>query len=301
MGDAGGRGALAASGDIARSAERRLPGLHQPALPRRPLPRCRVTTATWPQRTADLGLGASPDARSLGRECGGRRKHCLGRLPGGRPPHHPPNSTGPPGEQQGRWLGRGTSSSCTSTFPGRVPKERVGSCRRRAHRTEGTWARARHQGAVRIPSSPRSRQRPQRRQRRALCGGEDGPGPPHGAQRAILLGTLASVTTAAQCPAPPQLARKGATSCFVSFLFFLLLQEKWWEALLGYVFAPAAASVPPAEPRAPARLLSFIRSLVVTPVSPPAPWAPCTFELLGSAVKTVRIPVHRDLPADRDR
>ena len=154
---------------------------------------------------------------------------------------------------------------------------------------------------MRIPSSPRSRQRPQRRQRRALCGGEDGPGPPHGAQKAILLGTLASVTTAAQCPAPPQLARKGATSCFVSFLFFLLLQEKWWEALLGYVFAPAAASVPPAEPRAPARLLSFIRSLVVTPVSPPAPWAPCTFELLGSAVKTVRIPVHRDLPADRDR
>lgn len=233
MGDAGGGGGTGGvTGVSTRSAERHLPRLHQPALPWRPrlLPRCGDTTVTWAQRTTDLGLGGSPDIRSLGRVCslpaptsGGEGTTSSDGCRGAGHPHHPPNSTGSPREQ-GRWLRRGNSSGCTSTSPGRVPKEHVGSCCRRAHRTKGTWAGARHQGAMRtlLHRGPDSVLRGVREEHCA----EARPG--RAAPRSTKghpSRTLASVTRAAQCPAPPQLARKGATSCFVSFLFFLLLKR----------------------------------------------------------------------------
>lgn len=267
MGDAGGGGGTGGvTGVSARSAERRLPRLHQPALPWRPrlLPRCRDTTVTWAQRTTDLELGASPDIQSLGRVCslpaptsGGEGTTASDGCRGAGHPHRPPNSTGSPREQ-GRWLRRGASSGCTSTSQGVAPKS-TWAAAAAGHTGPRAPGPERATGGHEDPSSPRSRQRPQRRQRRALCRAEAGQGRPSEHKGPSFSDTgLCHHGRTVPGPTPAGTQRGYFMLCFL--FVFPSFKEKWWEALLGYVCAPAAASASPAEPRAPAPLI-FVHSL----------------------------------------
>lgn len=229
MGDAGGGAGV--TGVSARSAERHLPRLHQPALPWRPrlLPRCGDTTVTWAQRTTDLGLGASPDIRSLGRVCslpaptsGGEGTTTSDGCRRAGRPHHPPNSTGSPGNRVG---GLGEAPAAAAPPLPRVwPQRARGQLPLQGTQDRGHLGRSAPPGAMRtLPhGGPDSVLRGVREEHCAE------PRPGRAAPQSTKghpSQTLASVTTAAQCPAPPQLARKGATSCFVSSLFFLLLKR----------------------------------------------------------------------------
>lgn len=108
--------------------------------------------------------------------------------------------------------------------------------------------------------------------------------------------------TAAQCWAPPQLARTGATSCFIFLFFLLLLKEKWWEGPLGYAYALTidwflwpAPELPPGHSAStrpfflPSFVSSFIRSCSQQP------------RVLGAGRRRQVIPAHgrTHRPGDR--
>lgn len=85
-------------------------------------------------------------------------------------------------------------------------------------------------------------------------------GPPLRAQRAILLRHWPLSPRPHSARPHPSWHAKGLLRALFPLCFSFFYKEKWWEALLGYVCAPAAASASPAEPRAPAPLI-FVHSL----------------------------------------
>lgn len=173
--------------------------------------------------------------------------------------------------------------------PGCTQKSRQSAA---THPSKGTWARVRPWGPQGPPSSPSPGHVLRGIREKRCVELRRGRAAPR-AQRASLLKTLAAVSTAAQRPAPPWLARTGAPSGFVSFLLFLLVRGEWWGAALAAPMLPPLLQGSSLTWR-PQPLFPLVHSVAVTQVTP-APGVPRVFSPLASAVESTRIPVHRGL------
>lgn len=221
--------------------------------------------------------GGCADPLSLG----GRRSHCLGCLWGRPATPLPPEETGSPRSRAGTQQPR---------FPRVHPKERAGGCHAPQ---QGHLGQSASLEAMRTPFLTKPQPHPQRHQRKALCGAEEGPGcPPEHKGPSFSRHWLLSAQPRSARPHPGWHA-KGLLRA--SFHFAVPSCERGVVGgCTGCTHAPTAAAGSPASPGAPSCCSRWsIQSL--SPQVTPAPGVAHMFSPLASAAESTRIPVRRGL------